>query len=112
MNVLPPISFVAALVAAACIAPVARGLDYAYATPEPQKTGWPLSAAEEAYVQKPEHERRPGAEVMQPIAAPVVGGMLSSLVHILIVTPVIFYWLHGRKLAPPAAAPVGGGLQG
>ena len=65
MNVLPPISFVAALVAAACIAPVARGLDYAYATPEPQKTGWPLSAAEEAYVQKPEYERRPGAEVMQ-----------------------------------------------
>ena len=55
---------------------------------------------------------RTGAEVMQPIAAPVVGGMLSSLVHILIVTPVIFYWLHGRKLAPPAAAPVGGGLQG
>ena len=42
---------------------------------------------------------RTGVEVMQPIAAPVVGGMLSSLVHILIVTPVIFYWLHGRKLA-------------
>jgi copper/silver efflux system protein len=37
--------------------------------------------------------------VMQPIAAPVVGGMLSSLVHILVVTPVIFAWLHGRKLA-------------
>jgi copper/silver efflux system protein len=42
---------------------------------------------------------RTGVEVMQPIAAPVVGGMLSSLVHILVVTPVIFAWLHGRKLA-------------
>ena len=41
---------------------------------------------------------RTGAEVMQPIAAPVIGGMLSSLVHILVVTPVIFAWLHERKL--------------
>lgn len=41
---------------------------------------------------------RTGAEVMQPLAAPVVGGMLSSLVHILIVTPVIFYLLHARSL--------------
>jgi Cu(I)/Ag(I) efflux system membrane protein CusA/SilA len=46
---------------------------------------------------------RTGAEVMQPIAAPVIGGMLSSLVHILVVTPVIFAWLHERKLAPTAA---------
>jgi len=41
---------------------------------------------------------RTGAEVMKPIAAPVVGGMLSSLVHILIVTPVIFCWLREREL--------------
>jgi Cu(I)/Ag(I) efflux system membrane protein CusA/SilA len=41
---------------------------------------------------------RQGAEVMRPLAAPVIGGMLSSLLHILIVTPVIFLWLHGRKL--------------
>ena len=27
---------------------------------EPQKTGWPLTEAERAYVLKPEHERRPG----------------------------------------------------
>jgi copper/silver efflux system protein len=39
-----------------------------------------------------------GAEVMKPIAAPVIGGMLSSLLHILIVTPVIFYWLRSREL--------------
>lgn len=43
---------------------------------------------------------RTGAEVMRPIAAPVIGGMLSSLLHILIVTPVIFAWLHGRKARP------------
>jgi Cu(I)/Ag(I) efflux system membrane protein CusA/SilA len=36
---------------------------------------------------------------MQPLATPVVGGMLSSLVHILIVTPVIFAWLRERKLS-------------
>jgi Cu(I)/Ag(I) efflux system membrane protein CusA/SilA len=35
---------------------------------------------------------------MRPIAAPVIGGMVSSLVHILIVTPVIFLWLRERKL--------------
>jgi Cu(I)/Ag(I) efflux system membrane protein CusA/SilA len=36
-----------------------------------------------------------GAEVMRPLAAPVIGGMLS--IHILIVTPVIFAWLHSRR---------------
>ncbi len=41
---------------------------------------------------------RTGVEVMQPLAAPVVGGMLSSLVHILVVTPVIFAWLRERQL--------------
>ncbi len=39
-----------------------------------------------------------GAEVMKPIAAPVIGGMISSLLHILIVTPVIFLWLREREL--------------
>jgi Cu(I)/Ag(I) efflux system membrane protein CusA/SilA len=41
---------------------------------------------------------RVGAEVMKPLAAPVLGGMLSSLLHVLIVTPVIFFWLHERRL--------------
>ncbi len=40
---------------------------------------------------------RTGAEVMKPLAAPVIGGMLSSLLHILVVTPVIFAWLRERK---------------
>ncbi len=41
---------------------------------------------------------RQGAEVMKPLATPVIGGMISSLVHILIVTPVIFLWLRQREL--------------
>jgi Cu(I)/Ag(I) efflux system membrane protein CusA/SilA len=47
---------------------------------------------------------RPGSEVMRPLATPVIGGMLSSLVHILIVTPVIFVWLRGRKFRRDALA--------
>ncbi|HNC24960.1 MAG TPA: efflux RND transporter permease subunit, partial [Opitutaceae bacterium] len=46
---------------------------------------------------------RTGVEIMQPLATPVVGGMLSSLVHILVVTPVIFAWLRERELAKAAA---------
>ena len=42
---------------------------------------------------------RTGSEVMKPLAAPVVGGMLSSLIHILIVTPVIFAWMRERRLS-------------
>jgi copper/silver efflux system protein len=39
-----------------------------------------------------------GAEVMKPLATPVIGGMFSSLLHVLIVTPVIFFWLRKRAL--------------
>lgn len=52
-----------------------------------------------------------GADVMRPLAAPVLGGMVSSLLHVLIVTPVIFFWIRERQLglqheafAAPAAA--------
>jgi copper/silver efflux system protein len=41
---------------------------------------------------------RQGAEVMKPLATPVIGGMISSLLHILIVTPAIFLWLRAREL--------------
>jgi Cu(I)/Ag(I) efflux system membrane protein CusA/SilA len=44
---------------------------------------------------------RTGAEVMKPLATPVIGGMLSSLACILIVTPVIFCWLRERELILP-----------
>ncbi len=39
-----------------------------------------------------------GSEVMKPLAAPVLGGMVSSLLHVLIVTPVIFYSIRAREL--------------
>ncbi len=41
---------------------------------------------------------RVGAEVMRPLAAPVLGGMLTSMAHVLIVTPVIFYLIRAREL--------------
>jgi copper/silver efflux system protein len=41
---------------------------------------------------------RVGAEVIKPLATPVLGGMVSSLLHVLIVTPVIFLWLRERAL--------------
>ena len=42
---------------------VASAIDYPYTTAEPQKSGWPLTAEERAYVvDKPEYERRPGRE--------------------------------------------------
>jgi len=49
---------------------------------------------------------RVGSEVIRPLATPVLGGMLSSLAHVLIVTPIIFMWLHERNLrrSPSEAA--------
>src|SRR5215831_9739827 len=32
-----------------------------------------------------------GSEVMRPIAAPIIGGMVTSTIHVLLVTPVIFF---------------------
>ncbi len=39
-----------------------------------------------------------GADLMKPVAAPIVGGMITSTVHVLIVTPVIFYLMKARAL--------------
>ncbi len=39
-----------------------------------------------------------GADVMKPIAAPMIGGMISSAVHVLIMTPVIFVLMKKRDL--------------
>src|SRR5687767_1625959 len=39
-----------------------------------------------------------GADVMKPLATPVLGGMVSSLLHVLIVTPVIFFWIRQRQM--------------
>jgi Cu(I)/Ag(I) efflux system membrane protein CusA/SilA len=48
---------------------------------------------------------RVGSEVMKPLATPVLGGMASSLVHVLIVTPVIFFSLRERELRLFEATP-------
>ena len=53
----------------------AKALDYPHTTAEPQKTGWPLSAEERAYVLKPEFERRPGSE--EHVAGHAVSGKLG-----------------------------------
>jgi copper/silver efflux system protein len=39
-----------------------------------------------------------GAEFMKPLATPVLGGMVSSLLHVLVVTPVIFTAIREREL--------------
>jgi Cu(I)/Ag(I) efflux system membrane protein CusA/SilA len=39
-----------------------------------------------------------GADVMKPIAAPMIGGMISSAIHVLIMTPVIFVLMKVRDL--------------
>jgi Cu(I)/Ag(I) efflux system membrane protein CusA/SilA len=39
-----------------------------------------------------------GSEIIRPLAVPVIGGMLSSAVHILIVTPVLFAQLRMSSL--------------
>ncbi|QSV46663.1 efflux RND transporter permease subunit [Geobacter benzoatilyticus] len=39
-----------------------------------------------------------GADVMKPIAAPMIGGMITSAIHVLIMTPVIFVLMKKRDL--------------
>ncbi len=39
-----------------------------------------------------------GSDVMKPIAAPIIGGMITSTIHVLIITPVIFYLMKLRAL--------------
>ena len=37
-----------------------------------------------------------GSDVMKPIAAPIIGGMITSTIHVLIITPVIFFIMKQR----------------
>ena len=39
-----------------------------------------------------------GSDIMKPIAAPIIGGMVTSTIHVLIITPVIFYIMKVRAL--------------
>jgi Cu(I)/Ag(I) efflux system membrane protein CusA/SilA len=52
-----------------------------------------------------------GSEVMKPLATPVLGGMVSSLLHVLIVTPVIFYSLRARELKRDGATRASGEMR-
>jgi len=46
-----------------------------------------------------------GADVMKPIAAPIVGGMVTSTIHVLILVPVFFALLKERSLRQGALRP-------
>jgi copper/silver efflux system protein len=37
-----------------------------------------------------------GSDVMKPIAAPIVGGMITSTIHVLILVPVSFVMMKER----------------
>ena len=39
-----------------------------------------------------------GSEVMKPSAAPIVGGMITSTIHVLILVPVFFAMMKERLL--------------
>ena len=39
-----------------------------------------------------------GSDVMKPIAVPLIGGMITSTIHVLLVTPVIFLMMKRRDL--------------
>ncbi|MGZ4888571.1 MAG: efflux RND transporter permease subunit, partial [Candidatus Angelobacter sp.] len=43
-----------------------------------------------------------GSDVMKPIAAPIVGGMITSTIHVLILVPVFFVMLKERALKKSA----------
>jgi Cu(I)/Ag(I) efflux system membrane protein CusA/SilA len=39
-----------------------------------------------------------GADVMKPLTAPMIGGLLTSAIHVLIVTPVLFVIMKEHAL--------------
>src|SRR5207302_8986986 len=39
-----------------------------------------------------------GSDIMKPIAAPIIGGMITSTIHVLIITPVVFYIMKLRAI--------------
>jgi len=48
-----------------------------------------------------------GSDIMKPIAAPIIGGMITSTIHVLIITPVIFYIMKLRALRKGTLVPSG-----
>jgi Cu(I)/Ag(I) efflux system membrane protein CusA/SilA len=49
-----------------------------------------------------------GSDVMKPIAAPIVGGMITSTIHVLILVPVFFLLIKRRSLRPATISAEGG----
>ena len=49
-----------------------------------------------------------GSDVMKPIAAPIVGGMITSTIHVLILVPVFFLLMKRRQLRQGKLAPARG----
>jgi len=39
-----------------------------------------------------------GSDVMRPIAAPMIGGLITSTIHVLVVTPILFSWMKEHAL--------------
>ncbi|MCZ7558262.1 MAG: CusA/CzcA family heavy metal efflux RND transporter [Bacteroidia bacterium] len=39
-----------------------------------------------------------GTDVMRPLAAPMIGGLITSAIHVLVITPVLFSWMKERAL--------------
>lgn len=48
-----------------------------------------------------------GSDVMKPIAAPIVGGMITSTIHVLILVPVFFVMMKERALKHGGLVPQG-----
>lgn len=50
----------------------------------------------------------PGSEVMKRIAAPMVGGLITSALHTLVMIPALYVLVHGRRLPGSAQEEHGG----
>jgi Cu(I)/Ag(I) efflux system membrane protein CusA/SilA len=48
-----------------------------------------------------------GSDIMKPIVAPIIGGMVTSTIHVLVITPVIFYIMKTRALHRGTLRPSG-----
>ncbi|HEX6086746.1 MAG TPA: CusA/CzcA family heavy metal efflux RND transporter [Thermoanaerobaculia bacterium] len=48
-----------------------------------------------------------GSDVMKPIAVPLIGGMVTSTIHVLLVTPIIFLLVKQRQLRKGRLQPSG-----
>ena len=54
-----------------------------------------------------------GSDVMQPLAAPMIGGLVTSTVHVLVVTPVLFHYMkmHALKKGTLAKSKMAGWMK-